>query len=99
MNILIVQLLGQLLEPTWQVSTVHLILLLNKVCYMAENSVFTSFEDLLASVPEKGLCKCPLCPETKFQPTWRSRLIQHLKGHWKGGVNCDGKPNVATVDH
>ena len=39
-----------------------------------DNSSFSSFDELLKSVPLKGLCSCPLCPEDKFRPTWRQRL-------------------------
>ena len=31
-----------------------------------DNSSFSSFDELLKSVPLKGLCSCPLCPEDKF---------------------------------
>ena len=53
------------------------------------SSSFSSFDELLKTIPSKGLCSCPWCPEDKFIPTWRARLVKHLESHWKKGVQCD----------
>lgn len=58
---------------------------------MDEAGSFGCFEDLLAVIPEKGLSPCPVCPEGRYRPTWKSRLVRHLKVHWKNGVSCGGE--------
>lgn len=48
-----------------------------------EAGSFACFEDLLAIISEKGLCSCPVCPEEKYQPTWKSTLEYNLPPHSK----------------
>ena len=38
-------------------------------------------------------CHCPICPTSKFKPTRRSKVIEHLKNHFhgkKGSYRCSG---------
>ena len=56
--------------------------MLVKWLILRASSSFSSFDELLKTIPSKGLCSCPWCPEDKFIPTWRARLVKHLESVW-----------------